>query len=109
MAYPTKSIYETLQSTGLPCAYSHFRKDEIGDVPEPPFLVYLGNGQYTLPADNGFRYKRNRYQVEYYFTEKDPDTENAIEVALVNAGYLYDKSEDVYVEDMDCFVIYYYC
>lgn len=108
MAFPKKSIYEVLTSTGLPCAYSHFRKDEIGDVPDPPFVVYIGNGQYTLQADNGLRYKRDRYQVELYFTEKNPTLEASLETALVSAGYLYDKSEDLYVDDMDCFMIYYY-
>ena len=102
------TIFETLQSTGLPCAYSHFRNNAGETPPEPPFLVYIGRGQYTLPADDTFHYTRNLYQVEYYYTQKSSELEAAIEQALLDAGFLYEKSEDSYIEDMDCFVIYYY-
>ena len=91
---------------GIPCAYSHFRDD---DVPEaPPYLVYIGNGQDTFEADNTYYWSRNRYQIEYYFTEKDEEQEAAIETLLLDNGYLYDKSEDVYIEEQGVFVIYYY-
>lgn len=91
---------------GIPCAYSHFRDD---DVPEaPPYLVYIGNGQDTFEADNSYYWSRNRYQIEYYFTEKDENQEAAIEKLLLDNGYLYDKSEDVYIEEQGVFVIYYY-
>ena len=42
------------------------------------------------------------------FFVKDPTIENAIETLLLNNGYLYTKSEDVYIEREDVFVIYYY-
>lgn len=91
---------------GIPCAYSHFRDD---DVPEaPPYLVYIGNGQDRFEADNSYYWSRNRYQIEYYFTEKDESQEAAIEKLLLDNGYLYDKSEDVYIEEQGVFVIYYY-
>lgn len=91
---------------GIPCAYSHFRDE---DVPEaPPYLVYIGNGQDTFEADNSYYWSRNRYQIEYYFTEKDESQEAAIEKLLLDNGYLYDKSEDVYIEEQGVFVIYYY-
>lgn len=97
------SIFEILQSTGLPCAYSHFKTKQ-----EPPFIVYLGNGQTTFAADNTWYYRQNVYQIEYYFTKKSSDNEDAIEQALLDAGYQYEKSEDVYLEDQDMFLIYYY-
>lgn len=96
-------IYETLTATGLPCAYSHFKK-----VQTPPYIVYIGNGQDTLQADNTHYWRENTYQVEYYFTEKNEENEAAIENALLSAGYIYEKSEDVYIESEDVFVIYYY-
>ena len=90
----------------IPCAYSHFRDD---DVPEaPPYLVYMGDGQDTFEADNSYYWSRNRYQIEYYFTEKNEEQEAAIETLLLDNGYLYDKSEDVYIEEQGVFVIYYY-
>ena len=98
------SIYSTLQSTGLPCAYSHFKTDQT-----PPYIVYVGNGQDNLDADNTHYWRNNRYQVEYYFTEKSESNEASIEDALLGAGFIYEKSEDIYLEDQDVFLIDYYC
>ena len=95
-------IYEVLQPTKLPCAYSHFKKKQT-----PPFLVYIGTGQDDLAADNTYYHKNNRYRVEYYFTVKDEEKEAAIESALLAAGFLYEKSDDIYIESEDVFVIYY--
>ncbi len=97
------TIYQTLQSTGIPCAYSHFKTDQ-----DPPYIVYIGNGQDVLNADNTHYWRRNTYQVEYYFTTKNESNEAAIEDALLENGFIYEKSEDVYIEDQDVFVIYYY-
>lgn len=97
------TIYQTLQSTGLPCAYSHFKKSQT-----PPYIVYIGNGQDTFQADDTHYWKNNKYQVEYYYTTKNEANEAAIENALLGSGFLYEKSEDIYIEDEDVFVIYYY-
>lgn len=97
------TIYETLQSTGLPCAYSHFKTAQ-----RPPYIVYIGNGQNTFEADNTHYWRHNTYQVEYYFTAKNEQSEASIENALLEAGFLYEKSEDVYIDDQGVFVIYYY-
>lgn len=97
------SIYEVLRSTWLPCAYSHFKTEQ-----EPPYIVYIGNGQNTFDADNTFYYKKNNYQIEYYFTQKSESNEAAIEQALLDNGFLYEKSEDIYIESEGVFVIYYY-
>ncbi|MBR3321915.1 MAG: hypothetical protein IKG04_08435 [Exiguobacterium sp.] len=96
------SIYSVLQGTHLPCVYSHFKTDQT-----PPYIVYIGSGQNTSDADNTHYWRENTYQVEYYFTTKDESNETAIEDALLGAGYLYTKSEDVYIEDEGVFVIYY--
>lgn len=97
------TIYETLQSTGLPCAYSHFKKAQ-----EPPYLVYIGTGQNNFHADDTHYYGYNTYQVEYYYTTKNEANEAAIEAALLASGFRYAKSEDVYIEAEGVFVIYYY-
>ena len=97
------TIYEVLQSTGLPCAYSHFKTKQ-----DPPYIVYIGNGQDVFEADNTHYWRQNAYQVEYYFETKDESNEARIENALLGAGYLYDKSEDVYIEEQGVFLIYYY-
>ena len=104
------TLYEILTDPntglGLPCAYSHFGKGD--NVPEePPFIVYMGDGQGNFAADNTYYHSENQYRIEYYFTEKDEETEDRIEELLLANGYLYDKSEDVFIESEDVFVIYY--
>lgn len=96
------TIYETLQSTGLPCAYSHFRKKQT-----PPYIVYIGNGQDTFQADDTHYWRQNRYQIEYYFAQKNEAAETAIEDALLTNGYIYEKTEDIFLEEEGVFVIYY--
>lgn len=99
------TVYQTLQTIGLPVSYA-FQIDK--DTPiEPPYLVYLGDGQDTFEADNTHYYRKNRYQVEYYFTQKDEEAEDDIEEALLDAGFLYEKSEDIFIEEENVFVIYY--
>ena len=106
MAVP-KTIYEILATTGLPCAFSHF-KGGTDEVPAaPPYIVYIGAGQDDMAADNTYIWKSNRYQIEYYFTEKDEELEDQLENLLLENGYNYTKSEDVYIEGEDVFVIYY--
>ena len=101
------TLFEILQNgLNIPCAYSHFRGS---NAPEsPPYVVYIGNGQNRLEADNTHYWKQNRYQIEYYFTTKDEEQEEVIEQLLLDNGLLYEKSEDVYIEEEGVFVIYYY-
>ena len=97
-----RDITEALKACGIPWAYSHFREPM-----EPPFVVYLGSGQNVLEADDTHYWHENTYQVEYYFIEKDEEKEEAIEQALLDAGFLFEKSDDVFIDDEDVFVIYY--
>lgn len=97
-----KTFYQILTETELPVAYGFFEADQ-----DPPFLVYLGDGQQQFSADNSFYAKANTYQVEFYFTEKNEPAENAIENTLEANGYFYLKSADVYISDQNLFVVYY--
>ena len=97
-----RNIVTTLQGLDIPVAYSHFKT-----AVNPPFLVYLGNGQNTLDADNTHYWRQNTYQREFYFEKKDEAQETSIEDALLADGWLYDKSEDVFIESEGLFVIYY--
>ena len=99
------TIFEVLQETGLPCAYSHFRDRNAPTA--PPYIVYTGTGQNTFQADDTHYWRQNRYQIEYYFTLKNEQTEAVIEDLLLANGFLYEKSEDVFIESEGVFVIYY--
>ena len=96
-------LYTALLTTKLPVVYSHFAKPQI-----PPYIAYIGRGQNTFGADNTWTWRKNQYQVEYYFTQKNEANEAAVEDALLANGYNYEKSEDIFIESENVFVIYYY-
>lgn len=96
-------LVSVLELTGLDVRYSHFANPQ-----EPPFLVYLGNGQTQDHAQNTVYWKQNTYQIEYYYKTKDPGTEETIESTLLANGFNYTKSEDIWLETEGVFMIYYY-
>lgn len=97
-----QSTLAKLKRKGIPSAYGRFKKKQ-----DLPFLVYLGAGQQNTAMDNTYYYSENEYQLEYYFKEKNEAKERAIEEQLLADGYLYEKSQDVYIEGEDVWVIYY--
>lgn len=109
-----KRIEGILNAIGLPWSYMLFRGktyiDEQGIEHEvkPPFVVYYGSGQNKDAADDTHYWSENSYNIEYYFEVKSNQTEEAIENAILEGGYQYEKSEDTYLEDEDLFAIYYY-
>lgn len=98
----SKKLYRALKDVGLPVFYGVAKA-----MTSPPYIIYLGNGQDAFEADSTYYLTENKYQVEYYYKDKNDDFEAKIESALISAGYKYEKSEDVYVEDLECFLIYY--
>lgn len=96
------TITETLAGLPIPAAYSHFKTRQ-----EPPFVVYIGAGQTQFDGDDTLYWRRNTYQIEYYFTEKNEANETALEDALLAGGFKFTKSGDTFIEDMGVFVIFY--
>lgn len=96
------TIKQLLEQLNIPFAYGFFKQPV-----NPPYIVYLGNGQETFGADNTWTHTQNRYQIEYYFAYKNELNENLMETTLLANGYNYTKSEDVYIESEGLFVIYY--
>lgn len=92
----------SIGNINVPVAYGYFDKDQV-----PPYLCFLGSGQDKFEADNTFYTKRNRYQIEYYFRKKDTAFEDELEAFLLANGFKYEKSEDIYLDDQDLFMIYY--
>ena len=95
-------IFQTLKKSGLPVAYGRFKSKT-----EPPFIIYLGNGQNIDFADNEPTFKKNEYQIQLCFKNKDEAVEESLEQVLVSDGFNYEKAEDIYIESEDLFVIYY--
>lgn len=97
-----EKLKQALQGIGIPVFYAYTKERTA-----PPYIAYSGTGQDVFEADNTHYYRRNTYQIEYYFTKKNEQTETAIEDALLASGFLYTKSEDVPLESEDVYVIYY--
>lgn len=96
-------IIETLQRTGLPATYKAFKKPQSA-----PFLTYIGAGQTQFEADNMTYFRKNMYEVQYYFTNKSVATEEALENILIRDGWIIaDKSADTTLDSQDINVIYY--
>lgn len=97
------TIFELLQTLeDIPVAYGYH------STPQPlPYLCIIGAGQDQFQADTTYYLRQDRWQIELYFKKKDPEVEATIENLLLNNGYRYSKTEDVYIEDQDVFVIYY--
>ena len=91
------TLFQLLSTLGKPVAYGYHSKAQ-----ELPYFCIMGIGQDQFEADNTYYTKQDRY-----FINKDPVFENQIEELLLNNGYKYSKSEDVYIEGEDVFVIYY--
>lgn len=96
------TIFELLQTLELPVVYGRHTKRI-----EPPYLMVMGAGQDHFDADTTYYVTQDRYTIEYYYTEKDPDLEGRIEALLLSNGYRYEKSEDLYLDDQEVFMIYY--
>lgn len=96
------TIFETLKTLGLPVVYGrHTQKVKT------PYLLLTGAGQDAFEADNTYYVRKDRWTIEYYFTEKNPDLEARIEDLLLSIGRRYEKSEDIYLDDQEVFWLYY--
>lgn len=85
------TIREVLEGTGIYTTYF-----EVKSEVEAPYIVWRGRGQENFVADDTFYFSMgNTYEVDYYFLVKDEDVEAAIEKALLDAGFLYTKGEDL--------------
>lgn len=95
-------LLHVLESTGLPARYSHFENPQ-----EPPFLVYIGDGQDDFSADNLNYWHQNTYSVQYIYKTKAPAMETMIEDTLTAAGLRWEKSEDVSLDSEGVYYIEY--
>lgn len=109
-----QNVLEALEDMNIPWAYLTFRSSTYLDADgnehevKPPFAVYYGSGQSKLSADNTHYWSENTYTIEYYFTDKSSTYEEGIEAAILAEGFQFEKSGDIYLEDEDVVVIYYY-
>ena len=86
----------------IPATYGAFREPQV-----PPFVCILGDGEDTFKADNEIYHRNPQYTMEYYFTEKAEEREFEFEDALVRNGFIYVKSEDIFIEAENVYEIQY--
>ena len=80
----------------------------MDEMVDPPFLVYLGMAPEHFYADNIPYVKQKAYQLEYYFLNKNESLEDNLEDALTSDGWFFTRSDDIYIETENIYVIYYY-
>ena len=95
-------LLEVCDRVQLPAAYGSFKKPQ-----EPPFVCILGDGEQTFTADGAVYHRVPYYTAEYYFAEKDEEKEFAFEDELIRSGFIYTKSEDIYIESENVYEIQY--
>lgn len=96
------TVFELLQTLELPIVYGRHTKQI-----ETPYLLLIGAGQDHFEADMTYYVSKDRWTLEYYFSKKDPALETRIETLLLDNDLRYDKSEDLYLDDQEVFLIYY--
>lgn len=97
------TIQELLSQSSIPAQYGVM--DEIVD---PPFIVYMGQSPDIFYADNQSYVQNKSYRIEYYFKDKNEELEEELEELLSSDGWIYDKSDDIYISSEHIFTIYYY-
>ena len=69
-------------------AYRAFKERQ-----DPPFICYLVVNSNNFFADDSVYFPVNRLQIELYTSDKDPETEKKLEMAL--QGVCWEKSESL--------------
>ena len=96
------TFYEVIEQINLPCIYGAYQKKQV-----LPYISYMGYGQDVFWADNGAYRRNNLYQLIYYYKIKDESEEDNIEETLLDNGFVYDKSEDLYDDGENLYYIVY--
>lgn len=95
------NLYEALSGLNIPSAYAFFREPQ-----DPPYIIFQVSYSSNFDADDRVYAKRDRYSVILYTSKKEPETEEAVENALDNGGFLYDKTES-FMDSEELFQIVY--
>lgn len=98
-----KDLYTTLKNYNQSAVYDHFNTQHT-----PPFISYHGAGQNSMSADDTRYWFQNQYVVDYYYDVKNETQETNFEEYLLADGWRFTKSEDIYIESEQVYVIYYY-
>lgn len=90
-------LYQLLNQTGYPVAYSQFTDTEENPAPDPPFITYLEVFSDNFIADNKVQTKIRQVQVELNTDIKDLQAELNLESLLDENDIPYQTTE-TYIE-----------
>ena len=96
-----ESLYQLLESTGLPVVY---RAWPIDGAPELPYICYLSAYSNNFSADGVVYQPIDHVQIELYTKDKNPEAEGRVESAL--SSIFWEKSE-TYIDTEQCYQILY--
>ena len=99
-----KHLFRMIEKVGIPVVYHHW---EVGNSPDPPFIVYLFTSSDNLAADNKVYHNVNNYQVELYVDKKDVALEKSIEAVFDENEVFYEKAE-IYIEGQKLYEVQYF-
>ena len=99
MAIKTLEELATKLNELYPTRYSHFENHQ-----EPPFLVYVDQGEENFHADNKVLIEGTFVDVEFYSRHKDLTAERRIKDLFRHEEVLYDKSDTIFIEDQSLFM-----
>lgn len=85
-----KEVAQMVDSIGLPYAYYQFDEDT---AQAPPFVVFFFSSSNDLYADQTNYQRIENLSIEFYSSEVDFDTEEAIETILNDAGLTFYKEQ----------------
>ena len=88
-----QQLKQTLETSGLDFAYRRWLEEH-----DLPFGLFYFTKSNSFAAD-GIAYSRSdRYVVELYTENKQPEIEAALETALTAAGIYWEKTGESYIE-----------
>lgn len=96
-------IEELLKKIDIPASYMKFREKT-----NPPFIIYFSSGSENFIADDKVFYNEYSYVIEYYFIKKSREKEKIIEQFFNDEDVTWEKSEDIYIQSEELYLIKYY-
>ena len=86
-------LLATLESLGMPVAYSEFVSTPENPAPPPPFITYQFVNDDDFKADNQNYVEISSFNIELYTNKKDPVSEKLVQDKLKELRLPYSKSE----------------
>lgn len=99
-------LFNQLETTGYPVAYSHFDVDENNPPPSPPYIAYIRLTDDNISSDAKVHGKFKNYQVELYTLKKDLAAEKKVEEVLSKIDTDY-KTFETYIESEGLYQVAY--